>query len=121
MLLQCIEELLRLNGITEQIFITNPANSTHQSDKIILIQKNKGGGRDIYKTEEFYFSITVKTTKYRDTEEIIENIRDILLTGTYENDKYKVFGFIENTSPFEIELDKYKCIVIYYKSLAIKK
>lgn len=121
MLLQCIEELLKQNGIIEPIFITNPANSTHKTDKLILIQKNKGGGRDIYKIEDFYFSVTVKTTKYRDSEELIERIRDILLTGKYENDTYKIFGFIENTSSFEIELDNYKCIVIYYKSLALKK
>lgn len=119
-MLSLIEQLLRENGVNEQIFITIP-NDYKDIKKVILIQKNKGGGRDIYKQEEFYFSITVKAEKYKDVENIIEDIRDILLTGNIENDKYKIFGFIENSSSIELELDRYKCMVIYYKSLAIKK
>lgn len=118
-MLALITQLLRENGIDEPIFITYPQNPN--LEKVILIQKNKGGGRDIYRQEEFYFSITVKTEKYRETEELIENIRDILLTGKIENVKYKIFGFIENSSSLELELDRYKCMVIYYKSLAVKK
>lgn len=119
-LLDCIKELLTEKGIVQPIFITAPGDNTTDLEEVIFIVKESGGGRDIYKAEDFFFQVLVKTKSYVKSEEIMESIREILMYNKYESESWKIEGCIEITSAIDTVVKDYKCKSIHYESLGIK-
>ena len=105
------------------LYIFKNLQDTAKFDECVVVTKMRYGGRDNFNNEECAINVLVKSKKYDRTEEIMENIRDILNNTTHwEGQSYTFHVFKEFNSATDLTITKdfhYKTITI--KTLCTKK